>query len=80
MTSTFTLIFHLITRITQDKFLHFGNHVGVKGRKLWRNIFKATNRVGFIYDTQVSEGQDCQTPYNCGSPLLLTLWCQEPIL
>lgn len=34
MTNTFILIFkNLITSITQDRFLDFGNHVGAKGRK-----------------------------------------------
>ena len=68
MTRAFTLIFHLITRITQGRSLYFGNSVGVKNRKPWRNIFRATNGVGFTYATQVSEGPDCQTPYNSGSP------------
>lgn len=31
MTSTFTLIFHLRTKITWGISLYFGNHVGVKG-------------------------------------------------
>lgn len=37
MTSTFILIFtNLVTRITQDRFLNFSNHVGAKGRKRFR--------------------------------------------
>lgn len=47
MTSPFTLIFHRITRIIQDRSLYFGDYVGVKRRKPQTNIFRATNGVGF---------------------------------
>lgn len=68
MTSTFTLIFPLRTKVTRGISLYFGNHVGVKGTKPRKNIFRATNGVGFIYVTEVSEGQDSPAFYNCGSP------------
>lgn len=37
MTSTFTLIFfHIITRVTQDRFIYFGNRVDIKKEKtIW---------------------------------------------
>lgn len=51
----YTHFLHIITRVTQDRFIYFGNHVDIKGRKPFvgakeQNIFKTTNGVGFIYD------------------------------
>lgn len=62
MTSAFSLIFHLMPRITQDRPLYVGNYLGVKGIKCWSNILRA--RVGFAYVTQVTKGQYSWTPYN----------------
>lgn len=47
--------FHIITRMTQERFIYFGNHVDIKGRKPFvgakeQNIVRTTNGVGFIHD------------------------------
>lgn len=64
MTITFTLIFHLITRITQGRSLCLSNYVGVKGRKPWRNIFRASNVVlGFLMPHRLERVKIPKCPY-----------------